>query len=194
MDGEEVQIKKEWLERQKNYINLSAKQPCNKPHLDFILSNIRSILPKIDELILIASNTNPNFIFCTDTWLNSEVPDNVVSLPNYEIIRSDRKNRRGGGVSVFFKKSLKITRFDLDIDRNNCEYLCFISDEIVYILFYLPPKTQVDSLIYYFDQMHIKCPLYKTCILGDFNRFNVSDLCNALNLSYFVEIEIEWFP
>ena len=47
-------------------------------------------------------------------------------------------------------------------------------------------ETLFDSLIYYVDQVHVKCPTYKICILSDFNRFSVSDLCNALNLSNIV--------
>ena len=59
--------------------------------------NAGSVLPKLDELKVLCSVHNPDFICICETWLNPEICDSEISMLDYNIIRLDR-NRHGGGI------------------------------------------------------------------------------------------------
>ena len=65
----------------------------------FIHLNTRSLLPKLDELRLLAANTKVAVIGITESWLDASVTDAEVEIPGYLIVRHDR-NRTGGGVCI----------------------------------------------------------------------------------------------
>lgn len=68
---------------------------------EFILVsyNLRSLLPKIDSLQLLVNETKPDILKINETWLHNDIPDQLVTLPGYDLIRHDRQTRcRGGGV------------------------------------------------------------------------------------------------
>ena len=73
--------------------------PINVPNM--LISNIRSLAPKIDELGPIASSNHVDIICITETWLSPSIPDNLVSLPNFTLFRNDRSGSNGGGVCVY---------------------------------------------------------------------------------------------
>lgn len=62
--------------------------------------NIRSLIPKIDLLRAWVVLYKPNIITLSETWLNSNIPDTEINLPNYTLYRSDRSSR-GGGVAIY---------------------------------------------------------------------------------------------
>ena len=64
--------------------------------------NARSLIPKLDELSLLASVHNPDIICIVETWLEGNVDDTEISIPGYHPIRLDR-NRHGGGVLLYIK-------------------------------------------------------------------------------------------
>ncbi|GAA49706.1 hypothetical protein CLF_103450, partial [Clonorchis sinensis] len=68
--------------------------------LSIMLFNARSLLPKIHNLRAISAIVQPSVICVTETWLTDETPDTAISLPGYDIHRSDRKNSRGGGCAI----------------------------------------------------------------------------------------------
>jgi exonuclease III len=72
----------------------SPLEPINR-HLvpSILLSNVMSLVPKVDELALVVENHNPDIICITETWLKKQVPDNVVQINNYTLLRRDRKER-----------------------------------------------------------------------------------------------------
>lgn len=73
-------------------------------NLTMVVSNVRSILPRINELCTVISNINPPFVCLTETWLHSDVPDSAIDLNNeYISFRKDRTSSRGGGVCVYIK-------------------------------------------------------------------------------------------
>ena len=79
--------------------------------LKIMYTNIRSVVNKIDELKIYASLTQPDIIAITETWTNYSVSNHFLTLPNYAIIsrhdQNDTKNRRGGGLLIYAKVSLK---------------------------------------------------------------------------------------
>ena len=78
-----------------------------KKGLHFVHLNIRSLLPKLDELRIIARNTRAVCICITETWLDETVLDSIIQIQNYNIRRKDR-NRHGGGVCIYVRTDLAL--------------------------------------------------------------------------------------
>ena len=58
-------------------------------------------------------------ILFTETWLNSSVLDEEVSIPGYTIFRKDRGSK-GGGVIVYVRDNLSVIRRS-DLERPDVE-------------------------------------------------------------------------
>ena len=63
------------------------------------------VLPKMEELDILALSTNAAIIAVTETWLDNTICDNEVCIPGYSIQRKDR-NPEGGGVCILIKMIL----------------------------------------------------------------------------------------
>ena len=74
--------------------------------LSFILSNVRSLLPKVDELDAILKLNYASMAFITETWLNQNIDDEAVQIHGYSLIGRDRKSRAGGGVCAYIKTQI----------------------------------------------------------------------------------------
>ena len=89
----------------------------NKNEILIIHMNCRSIIKKIEELVLLIESLNPDIICLTETWYDKSVPKGFQIPPGYKIIRKDRteefqnlhKKKGGGGVAILYKSQLNIT-------------------------------------------------------------------------------------
>ena len=79
--------------------------------LNFINLNVRSLLPKPDELRILAANTKVAVIGITESWLDASVTDSEIDIADYTIIRRDR-NREGGGVCIYIRRDFPFKRRD----------------------------------------------------------------------------------
>ena len=70
-----------------------------------MLSNIRSILNKHDELEAFISLHNPGIVALTETWLTEDVGNAELSITGYNLFRADRAAGRGGGGVMFYIKT-----------------------------------------------------------------------------------------
>ena len=86
-------------------VNASIWEPLNKKGLQFLLININSLLPKIDELKGIANKTKVAIIGTTESKLDHTVPNLKVNLPGYDVLRCDT-NGNGGGAACYIRKDL----------------------------------------------------------------------------------------
>ncbi len=83
-----------------------------KAHLpNFLSANVRSLLPKIDELALILNHLSIDIAAVSETWLHSGIEGEVLSIPNYNLIRQDRTFGHGGGVCAFVSNSIPYKRW-----------------------------------------------------------------------------------
>ena len=82
--------------------------PINVPNM--LISNIRSLARKIDEVGSIASSNHVDMICITETWLSPSIPDNLVSLPNFNLFRNDRSVSSGGGVCAYISSNIHSRR------------------------------------------------------------------------------------
>lgn len=145
--------------------------------------NSRSLLNKIDDLILLLGSFNFKFsiIAISETWLNSQTQP-LARLDGYRFEGNVRGNKRGGGVGLFIINSLNYTLNNDDIN-NPCIESISVSlmnlnilsnlthskaNPIRIIIIYRPPNTEFSNFLYDFEQI-LTGSNRPTYIIGDFN-------------------------
>jgi hypothetical protein len=82
--------------------------------LSFCCINCRSILSHENKLAALDSLLIQNYsiIALTETWLNEDIDDPLISLSGYNCFRKDRDSR-AGGVALYVKDTLIVKHLDL---------------------------------------------------------------------------------
>jgi exonuclease III len=112
--------------------------------------NIRSLLPKFNDLANYISSNNFDVIALGETWLNNFVEDQVIAIPGYNLLRKDRTSR-GGGVCMYIKNKFN---YKICYSNNNIEQLWISVDlrktimhiGVVYKAPNVPYKMFIDEL------------------------------------------------
>ena len=65
--------------------------------------NVRSLLRNINEVKLLLQHTHIDLLSLTETHLTDRIDDCELHIDGYEIKRSDRKGREGGGVAIYLR-------------------------------------------------------------------------------------------
>jgi hypothetical protein len=66
----------------------SPLEPINRHFVALILlSIVMFLVPKVDELTLVVVSHNPDIICITETWLKNQIPDDVVQIHDYTLLR-----------------------------------------------------------------------------------------------------------
>lgn len=94
-------------------INTNSVKDVNTNHnhineLRLLHINSRSISKNFDSVeSLLQSLTNFSFsvIGISETWLHTNSPD-MFSIPDYDMLHTDRKEGRGGGVALYVQKNI----------------------------------------------------------------------------------------
>ena len=71
--------------------------------------NARSVLPKIDELLLSVDIQRPDVICITESWLCSDIQNSEIAIPGYQSLRLDR-NRHGDGILMYVSERFIVKR------------------------------------------------------------------------------------
>jgi exonuclease III len=146
--------------------------------------NVRSIIPKIEEIRYILAKTELDILCINETWLDSSVHDFEIMVNDYNVIRKDR-NRNGGGVCLYIKEQLEHKhRPDLELETVECQWVEIPNKHSRPLLLcnvYRPPDANAD---YYNDIVNmINVALLEdkyTIITGDLNfNYKIDEsLCN----------------
>ena len=102
------------------------------------------MLPKIEELRVIAKSTNPAIIRISESKLDESLLELEIQIDDYKILQCDR-NRHGGGVSCYIGNDLScdyniISAFPRGIERVFFEMLLRNSKPITVGTIYHPPN------------------------------------------------------
>lgn len=167
-----------------NIANDSYFQCFQSKGLHFIHLNVRSLLPKIDELKIIARKSKGAVISITETWLDDSVTISEINIPGYIPLRHDR-NRNGGGVAAYVRDDLAFNPRP-DLHSANLELLWFElllpkSKPILVGTCYRPPnqKNFLDLLEDNLSKQRSDCDIF---VLGDLNicmKNKSSSLCKS---------------
>ena len=116
-------------------------------------------------------------IAITETWLKEHITDAQILLPDYQILRSDRKNRGRGGTLLYIHNNFPTTNV-VHFDDSICEAVICNVDSLNYIVasIYRPPNTDNESFNKMLNllQSHINKQTENNkhkniLIVGDFN-------------------------
>ena len=132
--------------------------------LTILFLNACSLLPKLDNLILLSSAHSPKVICISETWLSQDILDSEIHIPNYMPLRRDR-NRHSGGVAIYILSSLSPSI--VSTTTTTAEFLlCSLTTTIIQSYvgnFYCPPSFQTDlyslSSILNFPSVHLFFPI-----------------------------------
>ncbi len=87
-------------------------------------------------------NSNLDFLALSETWLSTSTPTCMIDVPGYSCYRKDRPSRRGGGVIIYIKDTLKCAEVKLDIAGLECLALNVIMSPKMnfnVVILYTPP-------------------------------------------------------
>ena len=104
--------------------NVADDDFCTVDKKSLLIShlNIRSILPKMDEIQLNLGNHKNQILGLSETWLSGVISDVEIGIDGFRVFRRDR-NRNGGGVLVYVPLGIKCVRRN-DLERSDIEALC----------------------------------------------------------------------
>lgn len=84
--------------------------------------NIRSIFTNFDLFSDFVADESLDIIGLSETWLDNSISDHSIRIPEYKIVRRDRRTR-GGGVAFFIKESIKYKILDTPTSQDGLENL-----------------------------------------------------------------------
>ena len=159
-------------------------QNLRKRGMHFTHLNINSVLPKIDELRLIASETNCAVISISETKLDETVQDEEISVQGYNLIRKDRC-RNGGGVACYIRNDIHFNiREELTDEMESIFFDILLpkSKPILIGVIYRPPN-QLNFLNNFSHKLNsiFNIKIQEMYILGDINIDKKSPLAKLYN-------------
>lgn len=117
----------------------------------FVHINAQSLLTHFDYFMEAFLGKNIHVIAVSETWLNPCINSSQIELPNYEIIRSDRAHKNGGGVALYIRNDIKhklISTSKLNVP-NMAEFvlveLTFGYKKLLFSQVYRPPNAEYIS-------------------------------------------------
>ena len=139
--------------------------------------NARWKVPYIKNYIdsELQKNHSIPFLLLTETWLKSYIADAQLHIPGYEVSRSDRDKKTGGGVLLYSHQSLPLSHSE-KFDDDTCQVLLcrFDTIKLCMAIVYRPPKSPSSSFasVTKFLTHHVSLindDSYEFCLAGDFN-------------------------
>lgn len=77
--------------------------------------NVRSLLPKIDDIRDYCARSSMDIFCVSESWLGDAVPDDSLYIDGYILMRQDRAGDNHGGVAIYLNKNLKYALVPVDI-------------------------------------------------------------------------------
>lgn len=102
-----------------------------------LLTNARSFSNKVDEFSIILSEKKPDICAITESWLDLDLPDSAIAVPEYSIIRRDRDGQMGGGILCYIRSNYSYSIIDdisLPILNSRTEFLVFYVEDLTTLL------------------------------------------------------------
>lgn len=147
-----------------------------KNSLKIVYLNSRSLKNKLDDITILLDSLKYtiHIISITETWILNDTK-HCINIPNYSLILSSRKSRRGGGAALFIHNSVNYFKQNVYCD----EYNSFINIKIIHknitsnvSVIYRPPNNTSSLVDNFFVELdnHLTSLKTKTSLLiGDFN-------------------------
>ena len=164
-------------------ITFVSTLPSSKlPNL--LICNLRSLTSKIDELDAVVSFNQTDMVCISETWLSPAIPDNLVSLSNFNLFRNDRLVSNGGGVCAYINSNIYCRRI-VEFENSSIESLWLsvrpkklprsVSVILLAVVYHSTASRQTENVeLYSHIQTNVDSFLYShpealVLITGDFN-------------------------
>ena len=162
------------------------------------LANVQSLRPKYEELCLTASCLAPHLLVLCESWLSGSVSNEEVLIPQYSVIRCDRKGgRKGGGVCVYVRNAIRYQNIMSSRQIPNCieaVWLQITESNIILLAIYIPPgltsenhKNISDYIVDTYDEIADSNSEEFLIIAGDLNQYPTDTVEAQLNLVQIVD-------
>ena len=162
-----------------------------------MLSNVMSLVPKIDELAQVLRNNNVDLVFITETWLKDK-NDDVIRISDFKVFRRDRKEREHDGVCLYINSTYDVTVFDIP-NENDCEMLWTLItlrrlptgfSKLIITVLYHPSNAnnavKAENLLSSLELLESKYPNCGLIIAGYFNKLTIHHLTRQFQLKQIV--------
>ena len=122
--------------------------------------NIRSLFNKFLQIKLYLSDSNITCLDLSETWLTKAIPDSMLFIPGYHLLRLDRdwtnpqgQIKKGDGVCCYIKSNTKFSHIELA--KLNCStpdieihHVLIVQPHIkkcILLNIYRPPQGNIEN-------------------------------------------------
>lgn len=149
--------------------------------------NVRSLLPKIDEIRYILHNVKFDVFCINESWLDNGISESEFNIDGYKTLYRHR-NRHGGGIVVYIKENIIFTRrCDLEQTQVECLWIevKFNNKQLLLCSIYRPPSAKPEYFDYMLDLIEKACCENKIIvIIGDININYCTDCRSSYPLTF----------
>ena len=138
--------------------------------------NCESLMRNFHEFRETFSPLQLHVLCVSETWLKNSIPNSLINIPNYVLLRNDRLGKSAGGVAVYLRSDLKATVLSHSPNQYTAQTEYMILEvtvnhqRILLSVVYRPPKANFDN---FEEDITPLLPRYQhILILGDLN-FNL---------------------
>ena len=98
-----------------------------------MLTNVRSLAPKMDEISYFMLHNHVDLAFITETWLRESIPDSIIHIPGYTVFRRDSGIRDNHGGVCIYVQANQLRKF-----KQISHIICCGDHEIIWLHIDLP--------------------------------------------------------
>ena len=141
--------------------------------------NVRSLLPHFTDFKNVVLKGCYDIVGLSETWLGQGVPDDIIKINGYNLIRTDRKSR-GGGVAIYIKSNLSYT-ISYFSSNSTLEELWIetniLKKKYIFGTLYRPPKGRLSDFLSILEKRLSEFQSLEIICGGDINLnlLNITD-------------------
>ena len=147
----------------------------------------------------VVSSSSIDLACIVEMWLQEHIHDNIISIPDFNVVRRDRVNAQHGGVCVYERRAIKYkvlqnlfnTHFEaIWLVLNPPRLPRGISNIILCTVYHPTRADDLSMLNYLYECLTIIEAEFPSCsiiMLGDFNKLNTFRLQNAFKLKQIIK-------
>ena len=136
------------------------------------MSNQKQKIQTLEEEVNNSQNQIP-FFALTETHLNDSIFDAEVQINNYDVIRSDRTQRRQGGAALYLLQSITVDDIKKFSDNYTESVMTYLKkSNLIIIVIYRAPNTPANSFRNCLESVKTFIETHKdsdVIMMGDFN-------------------------
>lgn len=150
-----------------------------RDNVSVLFTNIRSVVPKKEDLCSIIDSSSADIVVLTETWLTSKIRNSEIfpCKKHFNIYRQDRRSRAGGGVLIAVADSISSSCINVVSDLEIIWVsVCINYNKYVLGVCYRPPTKSANFVAELHDvvnAVHVRFPNVPVILLGDFNYPNI---------------------